>query len=159
MVSHPKRVTFIDREARLKECSACHEVKSFDEFHKNKSTSHGLQSRCKPCHIAQVTPYTNRRYQLRKRDPQFSRQLKSIHLRRAYGITHDEFDAMVARQGHRCAICRRRKKRLVVDHDHRRGRVRALLCDTCNAALGGLQDDPELMRRAAAYIEYHGRKD
>lgn len=46
-------------------------------------------------------------------------------------------------------------EKLAVDHDHETGRVRKLLCHNCNRALGLMKDDPELLRRAATYIEKH----
>jgi hypothetical protein len=63
---------------------------------------------------------------------------------------------MLKAQGGQCAICREPpnpKISLHVDHDHRTGRVRGLLCFTCNNGLGQLQDSPVLLRKAAAYVE------
>lgn len=58
-------------------------------------------------------------------------------------------------QGGVCKICRRpetQRKRLAVDHCHTTGAVRGLLCITCNAEIGHLLDDPEIIRRAADYV-------
>ena len=55
-------------------------------------------------------------------------------------------------QGGLCAICRQAPA-VHVDHDHATGTVRGLLCFPCNAAIGHLRDDPQIMRRAAAYLE------
>ncbi|WP_406418459.1 endonuclease VII domain-containing protein [Streptomyces sp. NBC_01614] len=65
---------------------------------------------------------------------------------------------MLERQGGACAICRGRNKsghQLHVDHDHTTGRVRALLCQQCNAMLGHARDDIETLRAAIAYLERH----
>lgn len=74
-----------------------------------------------------------------------------------YGITPDDYDRMHEAQGGRCALCRNSEanRRLAVDHDHKTGKVRALLCARCNTALGNLRDDPALMIRAAAYVAQH----
>jgi hypothetical protein len=73
-----------------------------------------------------------------------------------YGLSTGEYDAMLAKQGGRCAICclRPRSKRLAVDHDHKTGRVRGLLCGSCNRRLlGAAHDDPAILRRALGYLE------
>jgi len=77
---------------------------------------------------------------------------KSRMLKRAYGITLDDFDAMVAEQGGRCAICGVDPPRLSVDHDHATGQVRGLLCDSCNNGLGRFRDNPDSLMAAAAYL-------
>jgi Recombination endonuclease VII len=69
---------------------------------------------------------------------------------RQHGLTLDEFRAL----GDSCAICATTEN-LVVDHDHRTGRVRGLLCGFCNSALGYLRDDPSLCDAAKTYL-VHG---
>ena len=82
-------------------------------------------------------------------------QLVSI-LARKYGISYETYLEMYRGQEGRCAICVEPfPKTPHLDHDHETGRVRALLCHRCNAGLGGFRDRPELLRGAAAYIEYH----
>jgi hypothetical protein len=75
---------------------------------------------------------------------------------RKYGLTPEQYDEMVAAQGGTCALCDAKcptGQRLAVDHSHESGAVRGLLCRTCNAGIGSLKDDPDLLRRAAEYIE------
>jgi hypothetical protein len=77
-------------------------------------------------------------------------------LKTRYGITVDEYDQMLIAQGGGCAICgrpRSGKKNLPVDHNHKTGRVRGVLCHPCNRWIGVIVDDPEKARRAAAYLE------
>lgn len=81
-------------------------------------------------------------------------------LKRKYGMTPDDFDRMVVGQSGVCALCKRvptGKKGLVVDHDHKTGRVRGLLCSLCNWMLGCSQDSPEVLRRAADYLHETSR--
>ncbi len=59
---------------------------------------------------------------------------------------------MLAAQHGVCAICQTAPA-IHVDHDHRTGQIRGLLCFRCNAALGQLADDPLVLRRAARYLE------
>ncbi|KSU77157.1 endonuclease VII domain-containing protein [Rhodococcus qingshengii] len=75
-----------------------------------------------------------------------------------YGITPELYESQRARQDYRCLICRKHESEctkgvLVVDHSHTTGRYRGLLCDYCNTALGFLNDDPEITRRAALYLD------
>jgi hypothetical protein len=89
--------------------------------------------------------------QTRKRanDP----SLRSRKLKRRYGISAAEYDALLTRQGGVCAICRKRsKERLCVDHCHLTGTIRGLLCRKCNTALGYLKDDQASLVAALAYL-------
>lgn len=83
-----------------------------------------------------------------------------------YGITIHDYVELMRQQRNRCAICgehesaRRpsgKRKRLAVDHCHETGKVRALLCQLCNNGLGHLRDNPDVIRRAAYFIETHRR--
>jgi Recombination endonuclease VII len=87
----------------------------------------------------------SRQARKRNNDP----SLRSVELKR-YGISVAEYDALLAKQGGVCAICRKRsKRRLCVDHCHLTGTVRGLLCDRCNLGLGYLKEDQaSLVRRS-----------
>lgn len=81
---------------------------------------------------------------------------------RNFGLTHEQYDEMLAAQGGVCAICERPpgEKRFAIDHDHSccSGRktcgkcIRGLLCQRCNHALGLLGDDPDTLAKARAYV-------
>jgi hypothetical protein len=79
---------------------------------------------------------------------------RTYHLKRRYGITAAEADAMLAEQGGLCAICKDARA-VHVDHDHETGAVRALLCFNCNGGLGQFKDDPEALHAAAYYVAFH----
>lgn len=82
-----------------------------------------------------------------------------------FGITGEQYAAMLKAQGGVCAICEEAERRpdrrtgemkaLAIDHDHKTGKVRGLLCADCNTAIGLLDDDPELLRAAIAYLDAH----
>ena len=70
-----------------------------------------------------------------------------------YGISRSEYEAMALNQKGLCAICKREPlESLRVDHDHSTGKIRALLCATCNAGLGQFHDDPEIIASAIEYL-------
>lgn len=84
--------------------------------------------------------------------------------RRRYGVTPQQYDAMLARQGNACACCRDpftrrcRDTSPAVDHCHASGRVRGILCGRCNKAAGFVRDDPRIAARLVAYLRRHQRK-
>jgi hypothetical protein len=77
------------------------------------------------------------------------------YLKRNYGITYDDYVQMLKAQNGVCAICGKaeEKKRLAVDHCHNTGKIRGLLCGMCNTAIGKLNDDVQLLRKAIQYLE------
>jgi hypothetical protein len=78
---------------------------------------------------------------------------RHYHLVRRYGISAAEAVNMAEAQANLCPICRHPlPERHHVDHDHADGRVRGLLCFTCNSGLGNFSDDVERLERAAAYL-------
>lgn len=87
----------------------------------------------------------------------FRRNARTHKLRKEYGITQAEYEAMVERQKGACAVCRRPPKtgRLHIDHDHDSGKVRGLLCMPCNSFLGKISEDVVILKRAVAYLTGH----
>lgn len=73
-----------------------------------------------------------------------------------YGLTADEYDRLLAAQGGVCAICKQsRPYNLPVDHDHRTGRLRGLLCKLCNGRLlTAARDNPAVLRSGADYLDF-----
>jgi hypothetical protein len=139
---HPRE---LDVPAGHKWCPDCAMVKRLDEFVRNAGAPSGRAPYCKPCH--------NTRGKASKEKVGGSR---GYHLKRRYGITAEEADALLEAQGGVCAICRTGPA-AHVDHDHRTGAVRALLCFNCNGGLGQFKDDPDVLRAAADYVEAHAQ--
>lgn len=88
----------------------------------------------------------------------FNGYMRKSHLQRRYGLSIEQFDALLRKQKGKCAICRepfkaRGKYGPCVDHDHRTQKVRGLLCTQCNRALGFLKDSAAVVRRALKYLE------
>lgn len=79
-----------------------------------------------------------------------------MHLKRNYGITLSQYAEIYRIQGGKCALCARDiHDRAPLDHNHKTGAVRGILCRTCNIDIGRFDDDPDRLRAAAAYLERH----
>ncbi len=129
----------------MKTCSRCGATKPLDGFHNEKVRKDGLNPWCKPC----VLTYNKERYAANPDSGRCSRY------RRLYGITVADYDRMFDEQGGVCLICQtpcRSGMRLAVDHDHKTGVVRGLLCYGCNTFLGRLEANWEKFRRTMEYI-------
>lgn len=73
-----------------------------------------------------------------------------------YGITMQEYEELLKKQDYRCAICgsynKTRERRLAVDHSHETGKVRGLLCGSCNVGIGSLKEDKQIFENAIEYL-------
>ena len=153
-------------ESGRRRCHACHRIRDLEAFYKDAKGKGGYAYRCKVCarSIARsdyenntaARKETNRRYRER---PEVRRKFRDSRLNKKYGVGLTEYSLMLAGQGGGCAICRTkdngtRGRELPVDHDHETGKVRGILCDTCNRVLGLFGDDPVVIRRAIAYLEH-----
>jgi hypothetical protein len=78
------------------------------------------------------------------------------HLRRKYGITTETYEKLLEAQSHSCGVCSKHEStfaiRLAVDHNHRTGEIRGLLCAYCNHRLVGRHTDPELLQAVVDYL-------
>jgi hypothetical protein len=83
---------------------------------------------------------------------------KDTRLKYLYGISAAEYRRMWVKQKGLCAICEQYKK-LVIDHCHESGRIRELLCKTCNAGIGFFRENTTALDRASAYLKHHTIKE
>ena len=116
----------------MKTCTKCGLEKPPTEFRKAKLGKDGLSANCKTCHASDA-------------------------MKRNYGITIEDYDRMFKEQGGVCKICGtdnpgKGKGRFSIDHNHETGKVRGLLCYSCNVAIGHLQDDPAIALSAFNYL-------
>lgn len=124
------------------------------------------RSYCRPCYNARAkeTYHTDPDYRARVLELAAQRHREGRSERQAYrrlqkyGVTPEQYDALMETQGGACAICLRAfgpdryRDRAHVDHCHDTGRVRGLLCPSCNTALGHLRDSVPNLERAIAYL-------
>jgi hypothetical protein len=157
----------------MKKCTHCKIEKPLTDFYAVANGVKGVRPRCKQCMLAlERAKYASdeefRAYKLRtqstkmKDDPAFRARHMALnrknHLRRAYGLTPESFDALLSEQGGGCAICSAKaivgeqRTRMVVDHCHTTQKIRGILCDLCNTALGKFQDNTALLQKAIGYL-------
>lgn len=119
---------------KSKICTHCGQRKSLSDFYKNKGTKDGLDPRCKSCH-RKACRQSRRDYN--KTDKGKLSKYKA-HLKYKFNLTLEEYDKMFEAQNGVCAICGLPEiaRRLAVDHDHKTGKIRGLLCANCNISLG-----------------------
>lgn len=123
-------------------CPDCGEVKPHSDFPGNKRADSGHGTYCRPCHNIRGVESKQRLHGGNRHH----------HLMRRYVIGAAEADAMIKAQTGLCAICLTPDPEHV-DHDHKTGKVRAILCFNCNGGLGQFKDRPDLLRRGADYLE------
>ncbi|NDB61103.1 recombination endonuclease VII [bacterium] len=80
-----------------------------------------------------------------------------LHMMKNYGLDLKDYQKLLEAQNHKCAICgspppNNRKTRLSIDHCHKTGKVRGLLCDRCNRSIGLLKDDVSILKKAIEYL-------
>lgn len=139
-------------------CNACRVEKPAGDFY-------GKQRTCKGCQKARNAQWArdnperraeiDRRSKAKADKTAVAERVRRQNYRQSYGITIEQYDEMLAAQGGLCAICRGEcptGKRLGVDHCHETGKVRGLLCKSCNTGIGSLADSIECLEAALAYL-------
>jgi hypothetical protein len=122
-------------------CNDCKETKLMEDFPKS------VGSYCKACLNIRT-----------KNSPNYKENARKGHLKARYGITIEQYDAMLKKQQGVCAICTNpetvnNKKWLAVDHDHNTGFIRGLLCHDCNTGIAKLKDSQALLKSAIWYLD------
>ena len=165
----------------IKQCSKCKKKLDISFFWKKGRSKDGLDTYCIKCRKAiqkkwleknkEKSKHGRRRYYLKNKDnlyrkkkerervnPEKTKQQRKRYtwrskLKRLYGISEEIHNEMVLNQLGRCAICGTSSKGLVVDHNHRTGKVRGLICSTCNIHLGYYEKDKTFHEKATKYLK------
>jgi hypothetical protein len=122
-----------------KTCNACGQIKPLAEFPKNKKGKFGRGQKCLSCSAKVASEFRQNNYAL-------------VYARK-YKTTPEKVEEVLAVGV--CEICNQTApahKRHAIDHCHTTGKIRGLLCDNCNKALGLFQDSPTLLNNAIQYL-------
>lgn len=166
----------------IKVCSRCEFALPLEKFHKHAKGALGHRPICKACEAQykradyqkrkKVYAERSHRTYMKNREKRYvqarswqqankaraSEIWHDAHLRREYGITLDDYRQMLAMQNFGCAICGAGpspKRRLSVDHDHKTGKVRGLLCGKCNSGLGFFKENVGIVDSLKRYVLAH----
>jgi ERCC4-type nuclease len=156
----------------MKKCTKCKIEKPVSDYGVDKSTKDGYRYSCKECYNSQQREYARKNKDIIKsRNAKKSQQRKAYykskkgiessrraHLKRAFGITLEDYNNLFEKQGGVCKICQQKEKSkinnfLSVDHSHLTGKIRGLLCSDCNRGLGLLKDSKQNLINAVKYLE------
>jgi len=132
-----------------KRCSKCGKKKSLNKFYKNKWSKDGYHHYCKECH----SNNTKLKY---SSDTEFRERRKTLQLKIKYNLSPIDFIAILKKQNNKCCICNNpfySKRTTFIDHSHKNGKVRGLLCPKCNNILGNCNDDVDILKSAIKYLE------
>jgi len=142
-------------------CTKCEEDKTESEFHTRKDTKLGRRSHCKVC---VNTRNLFRYHEFADVKVSHNKASRKHLLRVKYGISTEIYDAMLEKQKGVCYICNMPESHaktsfLCIDHDHKTGKVRKLLCSHCNIAIGRAREDTDILSKMIRYLEEHKEND
>lgn len=135
----------------MKKCHDCSVKKPLEEFYKDKYRPDGLRNRCKACEKIRSKKWST--YNPHKR--------KILDLRNKYGLTLKQFQEIKDKQNNKCAICEDdldHGLKTHVDHCHKTGIVRGVLCVQCNHGLGKFKDNVQIIQSALKYLKKYNAK-
>lgn len=150
----------------LKFCKGCDEWRSKGDYSKDSKSIDGLSCRCRPCRkkyrreaeVKERTSTYNKRYAEQNPELMKAKDRKNS-LKRFWNMTQEQFQVLLNAQNGTCALCSKTEsnpnKSLCIDHDHNTGRIRGLLCDNHNRAMGLFKDSIEDMEKAIKYLKSH----
>lgn len=129
-------------------CTKCRTSRALSEFRVDKARKSGINPICKSC---------SKEYRklLLLKDPQYDRK---SNLKRRSGMTPEWYKRLFDHSDGKCWICltpqKDLKRALSVDHDHKNGKIRGLLCVHCNLGIGSMKESPQIMYAAVYYINH-----
>lgn len=138
----------------MKKCTKCgvEKPEDSDHFYKHPDGKNGLNPQCKECHGAQTLKW-------KKKNPSNVKRITRRGHLKQYGLTETSYEAILFSQNNKCAICARMLScvgvQTDVDHCHTTGKVRGILCNLCNSALGKFQNSEEVLFAAIEYLRKH----
>jgi len=167
-----------------KKCARCGQIKKLEDFPRKAVTKSGYYSYCKKCCSDYIRNHHemfrerwkkyrqknkksrseyNKKYRQGEHRKERLKAMQDSHRFANYGVDAEEYNTMFDLQNGCCAICGKSqlefKRSFGVDHNHKTGQVRGLLCGRCNLGTGSFYDDPELVFEAFLYLQSFNIED
>lgn len=137
-------------ELTMRTCRKCGEEQHISEYRK-RPFADGFHTQCKTCTDENSEQHRQENIEKRKS------QDRARNLRNKFGITIEQYNELLEKQNHCCAICDRHedefKTRMAVDHNHATGEIRGLLCTYCNHRVIGRHRNGDMLRKMADYVD------
>ena len=152
-------------------CNGCNTTKDLTDFSKDNADVTGYTYRCKKCRNQKQKEWVKKNpdkvkiLNLKHREtrkeyyssPERKLKYRKKYIEKAFNIPYSQYEQMQTAQNNVCAICKEketcsRQEYLSVDHNHTTGKVRGLLCNSCNRALGYFRDNPVFVENAKNYL-------
>lgn len=150
----------------MKKCTRCKTEKALTQFSKWSHGKDGYSDWCKECKKVHQREWRSRNVE---KSRGYNRKYQRLHPERTsaakrkfkYGITPEQFQQKLIEQHSSCAICggNNKGRPLSVDHNHKTGQVRGLLCHACNYGIGALHEDRARFLKAMEYLDYWNKKN
>lgn len=140
----------------MKQCTSCKEFKPLTQFgnkswtNKDGSVTSTKRSHCRSC----VNKSNLDRFHNNPKTKEAHKTASYRHRIKSYGLSIEEYENKLKDQNHKCDSCGKEEK-LVIDHDHITGKVRGLICHSCNIALGNVKDSVNILKRLIKYLRKH----
>jgi hypothetical protein len=150
----------------FKICRKCKESKELNQFYKHPETKDKLSNWCKSCFIDWSLDWkkknplkvrVNNKVYRKKNSKNLKEIVRRSFLKKSYNLSLEEYKILFEKQKGICAICLKAQspstRQLAVDHDHKTGQIRGLLCTSCNLLLGNAADSKTVLLSAIKYLE------
>ena len=157
-IKRSKEQIELDIKEQHKICCVCNVRKPFDLFFNFKNKSDGKSYRCKEC-----DNFAKKTWSKNNPEKAYS-AMRQNNLKTKYKVDLNWYENQFKEQDFKCAICETTENTVVgsknalnfaVDHDHETGKVRGLLCNQCNRALGMFKDSQDILKKAVSYLKKH----
>jgi hypothetical protein len=150
------------KTVKTKICPSCKQDLLLEKFYFTNGARKRYSAYCKECSGKKIKEgYTYPETKKQKKQKYYYDNIERVrdtNYKKSFGIDLEEYSKKEALQDFKCKICfskNKSGKKLAVDHDHATGKIRDLLCSSCNSALGLLKEDIDILANMIEYLKRH----